>query len=260
MLLGSEGTLAVITEAWVRVREKPERRRGASVAFATFEQGCEAVRALLQAGLLPANCRLIDPREAELTFAGDGSAALLVLGFEDVVEPADAAFALCREHGGEVTEGRGGGAGAWRQAFLLAPYIRDTFVQHGILIETFETAITWERLPGLIERVRGALAGEAEVTCRLTHAYRDGAAPYFTVWAQARRGDEEEQWSALEARRGRRRARGGRHDHPPPRGRPRPPRAPTTASAPSRSPPRFRAAKAALDPAGLLNPGVLWNP
>src|SRR5215208_4447405 len=89
LLLGSEGTLAVITEAWVRVLPRPERRRAGSVAFASFGDGLEALRELLQSGLRPANCRLLDPEEAKLTGAGDR--ALLVLGFEEVVEPADRA-------------------------------------------------------------------------------------------------------------------------------------------------------------------------
>ena len=131
----------------------------------------------------------------------------------------------------------------------------------GVLTETFETAITWDRLPGLIERRRReAPAGEAEVTCRLTHAYPDGAAPYFTVLAPARRGDEEEQWAAVKRAAAAAIARGGRHDHAPPRGRPRPPRRlrPPAARAVRRratAPPRRRST-----PPALLNPGVLLNP
>ncbi len=262
MLLGSEGTLAVITEAWVRVRPRPERRRSATVAFASFEGACEAVRAILQSGLRPANCRLISAREAALTFAGDGSSALLVLGFEDVVEGADRAFELCRGHGGRVREGRGGGSGAWRDAFLRAPYLRDTFVAAGIVSETFETAVTWERLPALVASVTGAvidaLGGAGEVTCRLTHAYPDGAAPYFTVLAPARRGDEEAQWAAIKPVAGDAvLAAGGTithhhavgRDHRPWYDRQRPD--PFAAA--------MRAAKAELDPRGLLNPGVLWE-
>jgi alkyldihydroxyacetonephosphate synthase len=82
MLIGSEGTLGVITEAWVRVRPRPSRRASAPVRFERFMAGAEAVRALSQSGLYPTNCRLIDAREAEVTGAGDGSHALLVLGFE----------------------------------------------------------------------------------------------------------------------------------------------------------------------------------
>ena len=68
----------------------------------------------------------------------------------------DRALALCRAHGGEVTEGRGGGSGAWREAFLRAPYLRDSFVGDGRPVETFETAITWERLRAFVEQVKGA--------------------------------------------------------------------------------------------------------
>ncbi len=262
LLLGSEGTLAVITEAWMRVIPRPERRRSASVTFPTFAAGAEAVRTILQAGLRPANCRLLEPEEARITLAGDGSSALLVLGFEEVVEPAERAFALCRACGGDVAEGHGGGSGAWREAFLRAPYLRDTLVAIGVISETFETAITWERLIPFVEAVKGAvreaLGPEGNVTCRLTHAYPDGAAPYFTVLAPVARGEEEERWSAIKAVAADAILAGGGtithhhavgRDHRPWYDRQRP--EPFAAA--------LRAAKAALDPRGLLNPGVLFD-
>src|ERR671935_2869811 len=73
-LLGSEGTLGVITEAWVRVQAKPVHRASVTVRFASFQQGADAVRAISQAGLYPANCRLIDRREARMMLVDDGSA------------------------------------------------------------------------------------------------------------------------------------------------------------------------------------------
>ncbi len=262
LLLGSEGTLAVITEAWVRVIPRPERRRSASVTFPTFAAGLDAVRELLQAGLRPANCRLLEPEEARITLAGDGSSALLVLGFEEVVEPADRAFALCRAHGGNVAEGRGSGSGAWREAFLRAPYLRDTLVSIGVLSETFETAITWERLVPFVETVKGTvretLGPDGSVTCRLTHAYPDGAAPYFTVLAPVARGEEVERWGAIKvAASDAILAAGGTithhhavgRDHRPWYDRQRP--EPFAAA--------LRAAKAAVDPHALLNPGVLFD-
>ena len=262
LLLGSEGTLAVITEAWMRVIPRPERRRSASVTFPTFAAGAEAVRTILQAGLRPANCRLLEPEEARITLAGDGSSALLVLGFEEVVEPAERAFALCRACGGDVAEGHGGGSGAWREAFLRAPYLRDTLVAIGVMSETFETAITWERLIPFVEAVKGAvreaLGPEGSVTCRLTHAYPDGAAPYFTVLAPVARGEEEERWSAIKAVAADAILAGGGtithhhavgRDHRPWYDRQRP--EPFAAA--------LRAAKAAVDPRGLLNPGVLFD-
>jgi alkyldihydroxyacetonephosphate synthase len=262
MLLGSEGTLAVITEAWVRVLPRPERRRSATVTFPAFGTGLDAVRELLQAGLRPANCRLLEPEEARLTMAGDGTRAVMVLGFEEVVEPAERAFELCRALGGDVSEGRGGGSGAWREAFLRAPYLRDSFAAMGVLSETFETAMTWERLPAFVEAVKGAtreaLGPQGSVTCRLTHAYADGAAPYFTVLAPVRRGEEVERWSHVKAAAAEAiLAAGGTithhhavgRDHRPYYDRQRP--EPFAAA--------LRAAKAAVDPRALLNPGVLFD-
>ena len=272
MLLGSEGTLGVITEAWVRVQPRPQHRSGRTVRFASFEEGAQAVRLITQANLQPANCRLIEAEEARFTFAGDGSSHLLVLGFESTVSSIEdqmhLALGLCKLAGGEPDDpregGGGGAAGAWRTAFLRAPYVRDTFVAMGVLSETFETAITWERFGALREAVvaaaRGVLDDErATVTCRFTHAYKDGPAPYFTVLAPARRGEETDQWWAVK------RAvsdalieHGGTithhhavgRDHRPWYDRQRP--EPFAAA--------LRGAKAALDPRGMLNPGVLIDP
>jgi alkyldihydroxyacetonephosphate synthase len=265
LLLGSEGALAVITEAWVRVLPRPDERRSASVAFADFAAGAAAVRAIVQDGLRPANCRLIDAREAALTLAGDGSSALLVLGFESSGAPVADQFAhacaICERHGGSVSE-RGPAGGSWRTAFLRAPYVRDTLVAMGVLSETFESAVTWDGLDAFVEQVTGAtraaLGPEGLVTVRLTHAYPDGAAPYFTVVAPVARGEEEERWHAIKrAAAGAVLAAGGTithhhavgRDHRPYYDRQRP--APFAAA--------LRAAKAALDPEARLNPGVLLD-
>jgi alkyldihydroxyacetonephosphate synthase len=77
MLIGSEGILGVITEAWVRVRPRPQFKASATVHFDSFEQGAEAVRAISQAGLYPANCRLLDEAEGKLT--GVSERSMLVL-------------------------------------------------------------------------------------------------------------------------------------------------------------------------------------
>ncbi len=275
LLLGSEGTLGVITEAWVRVRPKPRERASRAVRFADFASGAAAVRAVVQAGLAPSNCRLVDAREAALTFAGDGSAALLVLGFESPSQPVEermaAALALCAQHGGtweERAEGaRGGATGAWREAFLRAPYLRDVFVAMGVLSETFETAITWDRFDAFVAAVKDATraavrevcGADGIVTCRVTHAYPDGAAPYFTVVAPARRGEEVAQWDAIKrAAADAILAGGGTITHHHAVGRDHRPW--YDAQRPEPFAAALRGAKAAVDPRGLLNPGVLVDP
>ena len=275
MLIGSEGTLGVITEAWVRVRPRPSRRASAPVRFERFMAGAEAVRALSQSGLYPTNCRLIDAREAEVTGAGDGSHALLVLGFEsadhDVERSMTTALEICGDHGG-TWERRGSGSrsseagGSWREAFLRAPYLRDVFVAIGVLSETFETAITWERFPAFHERVIEAVTsalvdvcGGGSVTCRFTHVYPDGPAPYYTILAPARRGAELEQWAELKrAASDAVIAGGGTITHHHAVGRAHRPWYDRQRPEPFAA--ALRGAKAAVDPKGLLNPGVLIDP
>ncbi len=275
MLAGSEGILGVITQAWVRVQPRPAHRRSAGVRFASFADGAEAVRAISQAGLYPANCRLLDAGEARLTMAGDGTHALLVLGFEStdhsVEEAMERALQLCAQWDGSTVprgDGPAGDAvGSWRGAFLGAPYVRDLLVSMGVLSETFETAITWERFPAFHERVMGAAqevvrevcGAQGNVYCRFTHIYPDGPAPYFTVLAPARRGEELDQWSAIKravsdvlieqgATITHHHAVG--RDHRPWYDRQRP--EPFAAA--------LRGAKSAIDPAGVMNPGVLLDP
>lgn len=276
LFLGSEGALGVITEAWMRVRPRPDRRASASVRFDDFDRGLDAVRALAQSGLRPANCRLLDPGEAQLSGAGDGQASVLVLGFEAFGVAVDERLALALElaadHGGTVPDrpaGADGGARdaaaeAWRATFLRMPYVRDGLARMGAIVETFETATTWDRIHDLCRDLRGALdAAIADVcgapglvNCRLTHVYPDGAAPYFTVIAPARPDAELESWDAIKVAVGEllvsHEATITHHhavgrDHRPWYDRQRP--EPFAAA--------LRAAKRELDPAAILNPGVL---
>jgi alkyldihydroxyacetonephosphate synthase len=276
MLAGSEGTLGIITEAWMRVQPRPAHKRSAGVRFPTFTAGAECVRAISQSGLNPSNCRLLDAGEARLTSADDGSHAVLVLGFESTDHPVDGplqrALELCAEHGGELSPGGRGSEGreavsSWRAAFLGAPYLRDTLVAIGVLSETFETAITWERFPRFHDRVLEAATGAVSETCgpggrvfcRFTHLYPDGPAPYFTVLAPARRGEEIEQWWAIKrAVSDAIEAEGGTITHHHAVGRDHRPWYDLQRPEPFAA--AMRGAKHALDPAGIMNPGVLLDP
>jgi alkyldihydroxyacetonephosphate synthase len=285
MLIGSEGILGVITEAWMRLQERPRFKASVGVAFDDFDAAACAVREISQSGLNPSNCRLLDASETELTHAGPPGKALLVLGFESAHHPVDGsieiAITAARDHGGEPGEVRGqrsgGGSddavGAWRQAFLAAPYLRDNFVALGVLSDTFETAITWERFSEFHARVmdtaRAAVAeasgvpasgnGAPRLSCRFTHTYPDGPAPYYTVLAPARRRSEVEQWDEVKAAASEAiLAAGGTITHHHAVGRDHRPWYDRQRPDPFAE--ALRAAKRAVDPGATLNPGVLVDP
>jgi alkyldihydroxyacetonephosphate synthase len=266
LLIGSEGVLGAITEAWVRVHDIPKTKYSAAVLFEDFTRGARAVRALAGTRLFPTNCRLLDGVEAALTGAAPDGKSLLVLGFEapegDLRPWLEQALEICRGEGGTPRERRGESEGAWRDAFLGAPYLRDTLIAAGILVETLETAITWDRfddfVAGVREATRAAL-GEGKVTCRLTHVYPDGAAPYFTVLAPARRGSELRRWEEVKSAASEAiLAAGGTITHHHAVGRDHRPW--YDRQAPDRFTDALRAAKTAVDPNGILNPGVLIDP
>jgi alkyldihydroxyacetonephosphate synthase len=281
MFIGSEGIFGIITEAWMRLQDRPTFRAGASVPFADFVTGAKAVRAISQAGLYPANCRLLDPGEALNAGANNGEAAVLVLAFESADHPLDAwmkrALECCADFGGHVPKAaavtataaagmREGEAGAWRQAFLNAPYLMDTVAAMGMVSDTFETAITWDRFENfhnrLMETARRAVAqicGTGTVTVRFTHAYPDGPAPYYTVLAPGRRGSELEQWDEVKAAVSGELIRlGGTITHHHAVGRYH--RRWYDVQRPEGFARALTAAKRALDPNAILNPGVLVDP
>ena len=266
LLLGSEGSLGVVTEAWLRAQPRPAHR-WAATAVGTWEQGLAAVRSLTQAGLRPAACRLLDPVEAQVSGTRQSGEAVLVLGLESLHGPLEVATALelVAASGLVVTEqgARGESGDAWRSTFVRAPYLREALVLLGVLVETFETAVTWDRLEGFVAAVTAAttdavrrVCGAAAVGCRLTHAYPDGAAPYVTVLAPARRGSEVAQWDEVKAAASEAiLAAGGTITHHHAVGRDHRPW--YDAQRPGPFAAALRGAKAAVDPAGVMNPGVL---
>ncbi|MFI5496994.1 FAD-binding oxidoreductase [Actinoplanes sp. NPDC051859] len=279
MFLGSEGSLGIITEAWVRLQDRPRWRGGASVSFADYESGVAAVRALSQSGLNPANCRLLDPIEALIN--ANSATAVLVLGFESADHPVTAglerALELCRDHGGVLPEparhtdvadhgARSGAADTWRSSFLRMPYQRDALAAQSMIVETFETACTWDRFETLRAAVNDAaqdalpqVGATGVVTCRFTHVYPDGPAPYFGIYAAGEWGKTVEQWDEIKAAVSDALiSTGGTITHHHAVGRDHRPwydqqRPDLFAAA-------LRAGKAVLDPAGILNPGAVIDP
>jgi alkyldihydroxyacetonephosphate synthase len=200
LFLGSEGALGIITEAWVRLHRRPIHRLATTVRFSDYEKGVETVRTISQAGLYPANARLIEREEAQFTQAGDGTRDILVLTFESADHALDPwmsrALEICSDHGGEwdrealsvEDSQRRGAAGNWRDKFLRGPYLREHAIARGVMRDTTESCVMWDRYMDFQARVKAAtLRAIKEVTgrpgtctVRFTHLYPDGPAPYFT--------------------------------------------------------------------------------
>ena len=288
LVIGSEGTLGVLTEAWVRLQAVPRFRASASVQFNDYFRAVACVRALAQSGLNPSNCRLLDPLETVFSGVGDGRSAALVLAFESADHTLQAwmarALELVSDHGGRYdgaavarsmsdegsSEHHTGVAGAWREAFLRMPYWRDPAVGLGVIMDTFETAITWDLFEDFYRNVKADVAravGQAtgqqiQLSCRFTHLYPDGPAPYFTFVTRAADGSVA---SALAAWREIKHAanaavvnHGGTITHHHAVGRDH------RGGYEREVDPLFRqmlaAAKQVADPTGILNPGVLFDP
>ncbi len=278
--LGSEGILGIITQAWVRVRPRPTFRATTTVRFPDFFRAADAVRTIAQAGLYPANCRLLDPLEALNNASGDGTQSVLVLAFESADHPLEAwlkrALELCAEYGGVSSDveaagqenaHRSGTAGEWRARFLRMPWLREAMTARGVLSDTVETAITWERFAHLYTSVKAATAQAIQqitgragwVSCRFTHVYPDGPVAYFTFQALGDRTALLEQfWTIKRAAAGAILQAGGSITHHHAVGRDHRPW--YDQERPEHFATALRAVKRAFDPNGILNPGTLIDP
>lgn len=220
MIIGSEGTLGIIASCWLRLQKRPKYRASTGVLFRDWHEGTEAVRAIAQTKLHPANLRILDPVEAQLAAGVAESNALLIIGFEsaDIPQqyPIDHAVAIARDHGGMVEDDnivvddgtgsatlRGGSVGAWRNAFIGVN--AGAQLGLGVLSDTFETAITWDRWPRFDETVRArvhtvlkeTIGQGATLSCRFTHVYPDGPAPYYSFSGPVPIGEEHAIWHAI---------------------------------------------------------------
>ena len=283
MVIGSEGIYGIITEAWMRIQKRPTFRATAGITFPTWAAGCEAVRQIVQAKLWPANLRILDPDEAERAAGLDGENSLVIVGFEsaELTQRHNIAQAveIARDAAGKIPDdeiqvddgtgnptGRGGAVGAWRDSFIGVGNGVETSL--GLINDTFETAITWDRWPAfdaaVRERVGAALAetfGEHHsLSCRFTHVYPDGPAPYYTWFGMGTQGSEISQWQTIkDAANEAVVSAGGTSTHHHAVGRMHRPGA-YDVQRPELFAESIRAVKKRLDPNGILNPGVLIDP
>ena len=225
LVVGSEGFLGVIPEVTVRVRPRPDVRRYEAWIAESFETGAEIVRALAQGPGLPEIIRVSDEEETEISLAlsgprgvagrlfdrylglrGKRGGSLIVVGFEGDEESVSRRRALTTRAlraGGAASLGQSAGK-SWEHGRFQGPYLRDTLMDMGVMVETLETSHTWSRLHELRRTVGKAISSSlAEqgtpglVFCHLSHAYADGASLYFTFIARSRQGAEIEQWRAI---------------------------------------------------------------
>jgi alkyldihydroxyacetonephosphate synthase len=279
LLVGSEGTLAVLTAVALHVRPAPAERRYEAVVLPGLAAGLDAFRALAQQGATPDVARLSDEDETAMTLAfagttglrpaalgaylrvrGVAGGCLAILGWEgagagQVRARREATMAILREHGA-VSLGAAPGR-LWARTRFRGPYLRDALMDRGVLVDTLETAAPWSALPRLHAAVRDALCPHAAVVgCHVSHVYPTGASLYFTFLARRDERDPLGQWRTMK------RAatdaiieRGGTLTHHHAVGRDHAPWLAREVGEVGVA--ALRALKRELDPAGILNPGKL---
>ena len=226
LILGSEGTLGVITEVTARIHRRPELPHYEGWSFPTFIDGVEAIRTLAQSGLTPDVIRLSDETESEMAMAlsstrgvvraagkaylrahGQRSGCIAIVGWD-----RDAQAQTARREATSRVLGRGGGVPlgsgpgkSWQAGRFEAPYMRDTLLDRGVLAETLETATSWSnmfRLKTVIAKsLRESLTDsgrEPIVGFHLSHVYPTGASLYVTVLAK-QSTDPAAQWQSAKA-------------------------------------------------------------
>lgn len=211
LLVGSEGTLGVITEVTMRVHRAPKTKRYAGWLFDSFETACAALRDAAHEcgeGQLPAVCRVSDVEETRIALAQMGGAkARIVERYARLRGMPTPCLGIFVWEGDEESTGFGknrveavlarhGGvrlgpvaARAWEKGRFSAPYLRDHLIGRGMLVETLETAQSWRAAMtsyrAVQEALQRALGERASVQCHFSHVYPDGVSLYFTYLAKA---------------------------------------------------------------------------
>ena len=214
LAVGSEGALGVITQATIRVHRAPEARAFESYMFRSFHDGLEAVRGMAQDGVPPHMTYLMDEDETRLAVAAAGDSGgrtaaggcLLLIGYEGSRTLVRDHLAAGKRYAGAGSAAGPGAAERWFRERYETPYLRDSMIDHRIMVDTVETATTWSNLERLYEAAHKALldaiwsTGVAGlVGCHVSHVYTEGASLYFTFLARMKRGEELAQYDRVKS-------------------------------------------------------------
>ncbi|MCH8318707.1 MAG: FAD-binding oxidoreductase, partial [Bacteroidetes bacterium] len=230
LFIGSEGTLGVIVQAKMRIHRKPQKYRWVIALFKEFESGATALRTMIQSGIHPALARLSDPEETKmlslfsniekkgvqkmigglmksyLVSKGFQKPCILMMRFavenESDFTATKIAAQIAKAHQAKLLPASI--SGSWEKTRFDLPYLRDTLIEHRILIDTFETVTYWKDLLSLYHHVKNTLDKESDyfekgglLLCHISHIYKTGASLYFTMMAPQEKDNELNQWSGL---------------------------------------------------------------
>ncbi len=262
LLVGSEGTLAVLTRVWLRAHPVPPATLRAAYRFETFADGVEACRLVLRRGATPAVLRLYDAEESARGHGGTGEDCVLLVLDEGDATIVEATMRV-------VDEACSATRAAPADAELVDRWMahrNDTsalqaLTRKGYVVDTMEVAAPWSAIGSLVERTCAALLDVPHAraaTCHVSHSYPDGACVYFTFAATPPADEVESTYVALwDAGQRTVLAGGGNlsHHHGIGLNRDR-----FAAEALGGAHAVLVALKAALDPNGILNPGKLGIP
>lgn len=227
LFLGSEGTLGIIAQAKLRIHKKPEKYFWKIALFKNFETGAEALQEIIQSGIHPAVARLSDIQETQLSSLishteknglqkiiqsvmkswlkskGYGEPCVLMMRFavknESDYTAAKVVSQITKKHGAQKLPSSV--AASWESTRFSLPYLRDTLVEHGVLIDTFETVTYWKNLIPIYNHIKNALKSKSDffdkggiLLCHISHVYETGASLYFTMIAPQKKENEIQQW------------------------------------------------------------------
>ena len=234
MIIGSEGRLGVITQAWVHVHRLPENREVIAYLFPNWAAGLAAMQEVSTSDASPSITRVSDAAETAFSLAtrkasnslsskvGEGlfellrrrgwdldKVAISYIGYEGgsakVRADKSVVGKIIGSHGG-IKLGKGPGA-MYDQKKFDTPYLRDFLLDRGALGDVSETAAPWSRLGEVYtSTVRAARAAYAElgvqgfIMCHLSHSYHSGACLYFTFAFPPKEGvDQLEQYDVVKS-------------------------------------------------------------